>query len=54
MSAISKDDDLEFDWIQLHKDVRQGQPDETTKERMLRKIKENPFVPIGIGYINVK
>lgn len=52
------DEEIEFDWIQLNKDVRRGQSDETTKERMLRKIKENPFVPIGqnilINYIQCK
>lgn len=38
----------EFDWIKLHNDVRAGiQEQETTKQRMFRKMKENPFVPIG-------
>lgn len=45
---MSNKTDDQFDWIQLHKDVRAiAAEEETTKERMLRKIKENPFVPIG-------
>lgn len=48
MSAETKDEEEQFDWIQLHNDVRAGLDQETTKEKMLRKIKENPFVPIGI------
>lgn len=43
----SKTDMEEFDWIQLNKEVRGDLNQEPTKERMLRKIKENPFVPIG-------
>lgn len=50
----AEEDFSEFDWIQLNKDVRDGMSQETTKERMIRKIKSNPFVPIGkLGYGNV-
>ncbi|EFA09681.1 HIG1 domain family member 2A, mitochondrial [Tribolium castaneum] len=38
-------DEMEFDWIQLQKEIRAG--DETRKEKLLRKIKENPMIPIG-------
>jgi hypothetical protein len=36
----------ELDWIQLRKDYADLTP-ETSKEKMVRKIKENPLVPIG-------
>ncbi|GBP90534.1 HIG1 domain family member 2A, mitochondrial, partial [Eumeta japonica] len=36
----------ELDWIQLTNELRAGQG-ETMKEKMTRKINENPFVPIG-------
>ncbi|KAI4461344.1 hypoxia-inducbile hig1 -related [Holotrichia oblita] len=36
----------EFDWITLNTDL-EGYHMETTKEKMIRKIKENPFVPLG-------
>lgn len=38
--------DGDLDWIKLRKDISANQ-DEGMRERMLRKIKENPFVPIG-------
>lgn len=36
----------EFDWITLNTEM-EGYHLETTKEKMIRKFKENPFVPIG-------
>jgi hypothetical protein len=36
----------DLDWIQLRKDYADLTP-ETSKEKMVRKIKENPLVPIG-------
>ncbi|GJQ71471.1 hypothetical protein Trydic_g11193 [Trypoxylus dichotomus] len=36
----------EFDWITLNTEM-QNFRGETTKEKMIRKIKENPFVPLG-------
>ncbi|KAJ4439215.1 hypothetical protein ANN_07334 [Periplaneta americana] len=36
----------EFDWLQLHNEIHTT-TDETTQEKFLRKVKENPFVPIG-------
>lgn len=42
-----KESDMpEFDWITLHNEM-EGHHLETTKEKMIRKIKENPFVPLG-------
>ncbi|XP_046390739.1 HIG1 domain family member 2A, mitochondrial [Ischnura elegans] len=38
----------EFDWITLHNEVSGSlSADETSKEKLLRKVKENPLVPIG-------
>lgn len=47
MGVPSEKEFTELDWIQLNKEVRQADNQETTKERMTRKIQENPFVPIG-------
>lgn len=45
---IPKKEFTELDWIQLNKDVNAAAiHTETTKERMVRKIKENPLIPIG-------
>ncbi|EDV99677.1 HIG1 domain family member 2A, mitochondrial [Drosophila grimshawi] len=37
----------DLDWIQLRQDLGPVVEIETTKERLVRKIKENPLVPIG-------
>lgn len=47
MSAPEKTEIQEFDWIQLHNDLNASTVMETNKEKMIRKIKENPFVPLG-------
>lgn len=47
MGVPSEKEFTELDWIQLNKEVRQADNQESTKERMIRKIQENPFVPIG-------
>lgn len=36
-----------IDWDRLRRDIRQDR--ETFKERLARKVRENPFVPIGCG-----
>ncbi|XP_047110625.1 HIG1 domain family member 2A, mitochondrial [Schistocerca piceifrons] len=36
-----------FDWLQLQKDVRATNTQETTREKFARKVSENPLVPIG-------
>lgn len=41
----------DLDWIQLRQDLGPVVEIETTKERLVRKIKENPLVPIGMRYI---
>lgn len=38
--------DEDLDWIQMRQESGPVFP-ETTKEKMMRKIKENPLVPIG-------
>lgn len=42
------EDDIQFDWVQLHKDMDTHARIETSKEKLIRKLKENPFVPIGL------
>ncbi|KAH8321136.1 hypothetical protein KR074_010598 [Drosophila pseudoananassae] len=39
--------DEELDWVQLRQDLDPIAEVETTKEKLQRKIKENPLVPIG-------
>lgn len=43
----------EFDWVSLHNELGKGMGDETTKERMVRKMKENPLVPIGNDIVSI-
>jgi cysteine synthase len=38
----------EFDWLQLHNEIHSQVHEETTQEKFMRKLKDNPFVPIGI------
>ena len=38
----------EFDWLQLHSEIHTHIHEETTQEKFMRKLKDNPFVPIGI------
>lgn len=48
-----KIDENTFDWVQLRADLSKDehgvQFTETPKEKLIRKTKENPFVPIGVG-----
>lgn len=37
----------ELDWIAVREESMFMPPDETTQEKLIRKIRENPFVPIG-------
>lgn len=49
MSGLPKQEtEPEFDWLQLHDAIHAQHPDESTQDKFLRKVKENPFVPIGI------
>jgi len=44
-------DESEFEWIQLRKEIGSEtlKKEEPAKEKLIRKFKENPFVPIGCG-----
>lgn len=44
---MSNDEPTDLDWVQLRKDMGAHQHVETTQEKFIRKISENPFVPIG-------
>lgn len=44
---MSAKNEPELDWIQLRKDFGSIHA-ETTREKMDRKLRENPFVPIGL------
>lgn len=46
MSKSSVTDEDQFDWVQFKKDYSSNE--ESKKEKLLRKIKENPLVPIGM------
>lgn len=37
----------DLDWVQLRQDLGPPVEVETTKEKLIRKINENPLVPIG-------
>ncbi|GFG28518.1 hypothetical protein Cfor_06390 [Coptotermes formosanus] len=37
----------EFDWVQLHSEIHAQEYEETTQQKFMRKLKDNPFVPIG-------
>lgn len=45
-AAEPKFDPSQFDWVQLKKEFGNVEP-ENKKEKLMRKIKENPLVPIG-------
>lgn len=45
--AVTAEDLIEFDWLKLKNDMDEMAPTETRKEKLLRKIGENPFVPMG-------
>ncbi|KAM3964952.1 HIG1 domain family member 2A, mitochondrial [Aphomia sociella] len=45
---MSNDEPSDLDWVQLRREMGSAtQHVETTKEKFIRKITENPFVPIG-------
>lgn len=41
------EEEVEFDWLQLHHDMEKLISTETAKDKLIRKFKENPLVPIG-------
>lgn len=52
IKASDKEEQTEqFDWIQLSNDV-QGTKHEGFSDKFIRKVMENPFVPLGKRYLN--
>lgn len=49
-SNVKKAND-EFDWIQLSTDLTI--PNESFVDKLVRKVMENPFVPVGMIYLSV-
>lgn len=47
MSKSNDTDEEQFDWVQFKKDYAVSHV-ESKKEKLLRKIGENPLVPIGM------
>lgn len=47
MTSSSSTEEIEFDWVQLHHDMEKLMSTETAGEKLIRKFKENPLVPIG-------
>lgn len=47
MSSTTDTDEMEFDWVQLQQDMQGFSNSETGVEKLLRKFRENPLVPIG-------
>lgn len=37
----------ELDWIRIRTKLNDDYPSETFKEKMIRKVKENPIIPFG-------
>ncbi|XP_066248245.1 HIG1 domain family member 2A, mitochondrial [Euwallacea similis] len=44
---LTEEDLAQFDWLNLHKEMDQILPQESKLEKLVRKCKENPLVPIG-------
>lgn len=51
--ANSNNSNAELEWIQLKKDF-DAEHGETAREKMTRKIKDNPFVPLGKNFKQFK
>lgn len=47
MSVTPDSEEIEFDWVQLHHDMEKLISTESAKDKLIRKFKENPLVPIG-------
>jgi hypothetical protein len=44
----NREKEPKFDWLQLHDEIHTQHSDESAQDKFVRKVKENPFVPIGI------
>lgn len=47
-SPSESEKEPEFDWLQLRDEIRNQDSDGSSQDKFLRKVKENPFVPLGI------
>lgn len=55
MSSSSEAEEMEFDWVQLRQDMDKISISESGVEKLFRKFRENPLVPIGMyGRIDEK
>lgn len=53
--ALSENiEEMEFDWVQLHQDMEKYAKTETSQEKLMRKLKQNPVVPIGKNKVITK
>lgn len=50
--ATNESTNAQLEWIQMKKDFDASQP-ETAREKMLRKIRDNPFVPLGKFFFQI-
>lgn len=48
---MSDDEPTDLDWVQLRQEMGNTHYVESTKDKLYRKISENPFVPIGSYFI---
>lgn len=42
-----KPEEIEFDWVKLQEDMAKVMLVETATQKFVRKVKENPLVPVG-------
>lgn len=47
-SESQSEKEPEFDWLQLRTEIDSQHSDVSAQDKLLRKVKENPLVPIGI------
>lgn len=47
---MSESEPTDLDWVQLRQEMSKHHT-ETTREKLGRKLNENPFVPIGKYYV---
>jgi hypothetical protein len=52
-SESQSERESEFDWLQLRDEIHIQDSVESTRDKFLRKVKENPLVPIGIYQHNL-
>lgn len=47
-AGMSEEELAQFDWLDLHNEMDKALPQETKLDKLVRKCKENPLVPIGM------